>query len=111
MTTPTKESFACAASAPPRGTTISLEIGMPALSAMADAMRPARSHVHITGWHITPEFALVRGERPTVLYELLKELASRVRVRVLIWAGAPVPVLRPWRGDVRKVRDQLKAGS
>jgi len=33
MTTPTKESLPCEASAPPSGTTISLEIGIPALSA------------------------------------------------------------------------------
>jgi phosphatidylserine/phosphatidylglycerophosphate/cardiolipin synthase-like enzyme len=84
--------------------------GEQAFAAMAEAMRSARSHVHITGWHITPDFALVRGERPTVLEELLNELASRVAVRILIWAGAPLPVLRPWRGDIRKIRDRLTRG-
>jgi len=33
ITTPTKESLPCAANAPPSGTTISLDMGMPALSA------------------------------------------------------------------------------
>ncbi|HEX3629887.1 MAG TPA: phospholipase D family protein, partial [Candidatus Dormibacteraeota bacterium] len=41
----------------------------------------------------------------------LRELALRIPVRVLVWAGAPLPVLRPWRGDVRTVRDRLVADS
>ena len=32
---------------------------------------------------------------------LLAELAERIDVRVLIWSGAPLPVFRPSRGDVR----------
>src|ERR1700732_671136 len=45
--------------------------GADALQAMAVAIAEARSHVHITGWHITPPFAMTRGERPIVLKELL----------------------------------------
>jgi phosphatidylserine/phosphatidylglycerophosphate/cardiolipin synthase-like enzyme len=85
--------------------------GAEALQAMADGIAKAESHVHITGWHITPTFALTRGERPIVLKELLAHVAARIPVRVLIWAGVPVPVMQPWRGDVRKVRDQLTAGN
>ena len=85
--------------------------GADALQAMAVAIAEARSHVHITGWHITPSFALTRGERPIVLKELLAEVSQRIPVRVLIWAGVPVPVMKPWRGDVRKVRDELTAGN
>jgi phosphatidylserine/phosphatidylglycerophosphate/cardiolipin synthase-like enzyme len=85
--------------------------GSEALQAMADAIARAQSHVHITGWHITPTFALTRGERPIVLKELLAEVATRIPVRVLIWAGVPVPVMQPWRGDVRKIRDELTAGN
>ena len=85
--------------------------GADALRAMADAIAGARSHVHLTGWHITPDFALTREAPPTILQPLLAEVASRVSVRVLIWSGAPLPLLRPWRGDVRKARDQLTAGS
>ena len=81
--------------------------GEAALGAMAEAMQNARSHVHITGWHVTPEFALTRGASPVIVKDLLAELASRLPVRVLIWAGAPVPVLRPWRGSVREVRQRL----
>lgn len=85
--------------------------GAAALPAMAEAIAAARSHVHVTGWHITPDFELIRGEQPTTLQRLLTEVAARVPVRVLIWAGAPLPVLRPWRGDVRRVRDRLVAGT
>lgn len=85
--------------------------GAAALPAMAETIAGARSHVHLTGWHITPEFDLTRGDRPTLLRQLLAEVAVRVPVRVLIWAGAPLPLLRPWRGDVRRVRERLTASS
>jgi phosphatidylserine/phosphatidylglycerophosphate/cardiolipin synthase-like enzyme len=85
--------------------------GSDALPAVALAIAQAQSHVHVTGWHITPDFALTRDERPTMLRQLLADVAARIPVRVLIWAGAPLPVLRPWRGDVRKVREALIAGS
>ncbi|MEA2636083.1 MAG: hypothetical protein QOH92_2850 [Chloroflexota bacterium] len=85
--------------------------GAEALQAMAHGIANAQSHVHVTGWHITPTFAMTRGERSIVLKELLAEVATRIPVRVLIWAGVPVPVMQPWRGDVRKVRDELTAGN
>src|ERR1700737_3052597 len=85
--------------------------GAEALEAMADGIAKAQSHVHLTGWHITPTFAMTRGERPIVLKELLAQVAARIPVRVLIWAGVPLPVMQPWRGDVRKVRDELTAGN
>ena len=66
-------------------------------------------HVHVTGWHLTPDFALTRGARPIVVRQLLAEVAARIPVRVLLWAGAPLAVLRPWRGDVRKIRETLIA--
>src|SRR5438876_6655125 len=85
--------------------------GAEAFRAMAVAIADARSHVHLTGWHVTPDFALTRDANPTVLRRLLVEAAARVPVRVLVWAGAPLPILRPWRRDVRKVRDQLAGES
>jgi len=103
-----------AEAAPParRGNALEVLIdGAHALQAIAVAIAAARSHVHIAGWHLTPDFALTRHETPTILRELLADVAARLPVRVLIWAGAPLPVLRPWRGDGRKVRDQLMAGS
>src|ERR1700694_23728 len=98
---------------PPRpGNTLTVLIdGAEALQAMAAAIAEARSHVHITDWHITPTFAMTRGERPVVLKELLAEVAVRIPVRVLIWAGVRVPVMQPRRGDVRKIRDELTAGN
>ena len=98
---------------PPRpGNALTVLIdGADALQAIAVAIAEARSYVHITGWHITPTFAMTRGERPVVLKALLAEVAARIPVRVLIWAGVPVPVMQPWRGDVRNVRDQLIAGT
>jgi phosphatidylserine/phosphatidylglycerophosphate/cardiolipin synthase-like enzyme len=85
--------------------------GAEAFQAMADGIAKAQSHVHLTGWHITPTFAMTRGERPIVLKELLAEVAARIPVRVLIWAGVPLPVMQPWRGNVRKLRDELTDGN
>jgi phosphatidylserine/phosphatidylglycerophosphate/cardiolipin synthase-like enzyme len=98
---------------PPRpGNAVEVLIdGADALRAMAVAIAEARSHVHITGWHGTPTFALTRDDRPIILKELLAEVAARIPVRVLIWAGVPLPVMQPWRAEVRKLRDQLIAGN
>jgi phosphatidylserine/phosphatidylglycerophosphate/cardiolipin synthase-like enzyme len=85
--------------------------GADALQAMAAGIAEARSHVHVTGWHVTPTYAMTRGDRPLVLKQVLAEVAARIPVRVLIWAGVPVPIMKPWRGDVRKVRDELIAGN
>ena len=46
-----------------------------------------------------------------VLRNLLAELAARVDVRLLVWAGAPLPVFRPSRREVRAMRDRLCHGS
>ncbi|HWB21967.1 MAG TPA: phospholipase D-like domain-containing protein [Gaiellaceae bacterium] len=96
---------------PPRGgNAIQLLIdGAQALPLVAEELRSARSHVHLTGWHFGPEFALVRDDRPLVLRDLLTELAERVDVRVLAWAGAPLPLFRPSRGDIRKIKDRFTA--
>ena len=85
--------------------------GERALSEMAHELRKARSHVHIAGWHITPEFALTRDGSAPRLRELLAELAESVEVRVLLWAGPPLPVFHPHRSEVRTVRDELTRGT
>ena len=109
---PPPDGWAVGEPAPRPGNALTVLIdGAEALHAMATEIAQARSHVHITGWHLTPTFAMTRGERPVVLKELLAEVAARIPVRVLIWAGVPVPVMRPWRGDVRKVREELIAGT
>jgi phosphatidylserine/phosphatidylglycerophosphate/cardiolipin synthase-like enzyme len=81
--------------------------GAEALPRIAAELKQARSHVHIAGWYFSPDFALVREGKPEVLRNLLAELAERVEVRVLVWAGAPLPLFRPSRRTVREMREQL----
>src|ERR1700754_2399824 len=44
--------------------------GEAALGAIAQALERARSHVHIAGWHLTPDFPLTRDRRDTPLRTL-----------------------------------------
>jgi phosphatidylserine/phosphatidylglycerophosphate/cardiolipin synthase-like enzyme len=81
--------------------------GASAFPAIATAIENARDHIHVTGWHVAPYFELVRGERPAVLGELLAEAAERIDVRVLVWAGAPVPAFHPTRKEVRDGIEEL----
>ncbi len=81
--------------------------GAQALPAIAEELRRARSHAHLTGWYFSPDFALEREGEPVILRNLLAELAERIEVRVLVWAGAPLPLFRPSRGEVRKMRERL----
>ena len=83
--------------------------GSQALPRIADAIRSARSHVHLAGWHFDPSFRLEEGG-PT-LRELLAEAAERVDVRVLAWAGAPLPLFHPDRGEVRRACEELIGGT
>src|SRR5262249_51244221 len=53
------------------------------------------------------DFALERQSELVVLRLLLAELAERVDVRILVWAGAPLPLFRPSRRDVRAMREAL----
>ncbi len=101
-----------AAGSPPprRGNACELLVdGATALPRVAEALLAARSHVTIAGWEITPGFALTRSERPVVLRDVLAELAERLPVRVLLWAGAPLPVFRPWRLNALAARRELTA--
>src|SRR2546423_6593939 len=85
--------------------------GEKALSAIAAALADARSHVHIAGWHLTPDFGLTRERDARRLRDLLGELAERVEVRVLLWAGAPLAVFEPSRRRVRRERAELIGGA
>ena len=99
---------------PPRpGNAVEILIdGAQALPRIADELQQARSHVHLTGWHFTPGFALRRdGAQPLVLRNLLAELAERLEVRLLMWAGAPLPLFRPSRRDMRAVQAELTRGT
>jgi phosphatidylserine/phosphatidylglycerophosphate/cardiolipin synthase-like enzyme len=103
-----------AAGDPPPRADNSLEVlidGGQALPRIAEALAGARSYVHIAGWHVTPDFGLTRDDRAARLRDLLAELAERVEVRVLLWAGAPLPVFTPSRAAVRQVREELTNGT
>jgi phosphatidylserine/phosphatidylglycerophosphate/cardiolipin synthase-like enzyme len=79
--------------------------------ALLEELAAARSHVHMTGWYMSPDFVLRHGDPPVVLRNLLAELADRVDVRVLLWAGSPAPVFTPSRRDTARAADELRAGS
>jgi phosphatidylserine/phosphatidylglycerophosphate/cardiolipin synthase-like enzyme len=81
--------------------------GEEAFAAIAEAIAGARSHVHLTGWHLAAHLELVRGEERVVLGRLLAEAAERVDVRVLVWAGAPLPAFHPTRKEVTADVEQL----
>jgi phosphatidylserine/phosphatidylglycerophosphate/cardiolipin synthase-like enzyme len=85
--------------------------GADAFAQIAAAIEGARSYVYLAGWHVEPSFELLRGEPPVVLGELLAEMAERVDVRVLVWAGAPVPLFHPTRAEVRDTVDTLTRGT
>jgi phosphatidylserine/phosphatidylglycerophosphate/cardiolipin synthase-like enzyme len=82
--------------------------GSEAFPRIAEAIAVAQSYVHIAGWHLAPSFELVRGTHPIVLGELLAETAERIPVRVLVWAGSPVPVFHPTRDEVAETLETLK---
>ena len=81
--------------------------GAEALPAIAQACESARERVWLAGWHFTPELQ-VGG---STLRELLAGLAERVEVRVLAWAGAPLPFFHPDRKEVREMRERLVRGT
>ena len=85
--------------------------GRDALAAIGSAMGAARSHVHLSGWHLEPDFRLDRDAESPTVRELLADIAERVDVRVLLWAGPPLPAFQPTRKAMKSVRDQLQAGS
>ena len=85
--------------------------GGEALPRIAEALSGARACVNIAGWHVAPDFGLTRDDQACCLRDLLGELAERVEVRVLLWAGAPVPAFTPARAAVRRVRDELTRGT
>jgi phosphatidylserine/phosphatidylglycerophosphate/cardiolipin synthase-like enzyme len=85
--------------------------GDAALPAMARAIAGARSHVHVAGWHATPDFRLSREPGAPSLSELLGTAAERVPVRLLLWAGPPLPVFEPTRRRAKAARDGFIDGT
>ncbi len=74
--------------------------GAEAFGAIARAILDAERSVWITGWHLAPHFELVRGQPTRSIGALLADAAERLDVRVLVWAGAPVPLFHPTRREV-----------
>src|SRR3954454_14243816 len=102
-----------ARTAPPPREGNSLEVlidGANALPRMAEAIRAAKRHVHVCSWHLEPDFD-PGPRKSTPVRDLLADTAERVPVRVLVWAGAPLPVFKPRRGQVRGERDALVKGT
>jgi phosphatidylserine/phosphatidylglycerophosphate/cardiolipin synthase-like enzyme len=97
---------------PPARDSNSLEIlvdGQEALPRLQDEIAAAKESVLLAGWCFEPTFRLSRGG-PT-LRELLAETAERADVRVLAWAGAPLPLFQPSRSGVRAIKDALVKGT
>jgi phosphatidylserine/phosphatidylglycerophosphate/cardiolipin synthase-like enzyme len=96
--------------APREGTQVELFVdGADALPRMAEEISAAKRHVHVAGWFFSPDFQMGAGG-PT-LRTLLADAAERVDVRVLAWAGAPLPLFHPDRREVRRTRDVLTGGT
>ena len=77
--------------------------GSEALPAIADTIESASAFVWLAGWHFTPDLGLGGA----TLRELLAEKATQVDVKVLVWAGAPLPLFHPSRSEVRELRERL----
>jgi phosphatidylserine/phosphatidylglycerophosphate/cardiolipin synthase-like enzyme len=94
---------------PPRsGNSLEVHIdGLAALPSIAAAVRGARSFVHVAGWTVDPGFAVERDPSVVTVLDLLAEAAQRVDVRVLVWAGAPLPIMQPSRARARELMDRL----
>jgi phosphatidylserine/phosphatidylglycerophosphate/cardiolipin synthase-like enzyme len=84
--------------------------GADALAAIAEAIEHARESVWLAGWFFSPDLRLRRDD-PRTLRELLADTAKRADVRLLVWAGAPLPLFHPDRGEVREMRRAFADGA
>src|SRR6476619_5895657 len=86
--------------------------GAVALPRIANAIGAAERSVALAGWFFSPAFELSRGDDHQALVELLRQTAERgVEVRLLAWAGAPLPLFRPGRRQVEAVIAELADGT
>lgn len=86
--------------------------GAEAFPAMVEALRAARSSVYFAGWHVTPGFVLSSANSEVVAaQELFHEVGEQVDVRILLWAGVPLPPpFSPSRRAVRGICEELGRG-
>jgi phosphatidylserine/phosphatidylglycerophosphate/cardiolipin synthase-like enzyme len=106
---PPADGLWCAGDPPPREDN-AVEIlvdGEESLPQLEAEIAAAKHSVLLAGWAFEPSFRLSRGG-PT-LRELLAE--TQADVRVLAWAGAPLPLFAPSRAHVRAARDALVRGT
>jgi phosphatidylserine/phosphatidylglycerophosphate/cardiolipin synthase-like enzyme len=108
---PPSDGLWCAGGPPPRdGNNIEVLVdGEHALGRLQEDIVGARESVLLAGWHFEPSFRLTRGG-PT-LRELLADVSERADVRLLGWAGAPLPLFKPSRPDVRRTRETMVKGT
>jgi phosphatidylserine/phosphatidylglycerophosphate/cardiolipin synthase-like enzyme len=101
----------CAGDPPPRqGNRLEPLIdGEAALGRLQSDIEDARESVWLAGWHFDPTFRLT-SDGPA-LCDLLAQTADRIDVRLLAWAGAPLPLFTPSRRTVRDERDRFAAGT
>jgi phosphatidylserine/phosphatidylglycerophosphate/cardiolipin synthase-like enzyme len=94
---------------PPRaGNSVDILVdGVEAFASMLEEIKGATSSVNITGWHANPYLAMDDANPPTLLHQALSAAAHRATVRVLLWAGAPIAIFRPSRGDMRTICRQF----
>jgi phosphatidylserine/phosphatidylglycerophosphate/cardiolipin synthase-like enzyme len=85
--------------------------GEEALTAMVDAISSAKSHVHIAGWFTSPTFRPTRDADAPTMRDLLAKAAERVPVRLLVWAGPPLPVFQPTRRMVDQACAEFRRNS
>jgi phosphatidylserine/phosphatidylglycerophosphate/cardiolipin synthase-like enzyme len=108
---PPSDGLWCAGDPPPRdGNKVEVLIdGEDALGRLQEDIAGARDSVLLAGWHFEPSFRLTRGG-PT-LRELLAGVADHADVRLLVWAGAPLPLFKPSRADVRAAHETMVKGT
>lgn len=85
--------------------------GASAFPAMEEAIRGAQHSVYIANWHASPDFRLSRGPDAAPLRDLLAEVAERVPVRLLLWAGPPLPAFQPTRKMVKQAQQEFMRDS
>jgi len=85
--------------------------GQEALPAIREAIESARHSVHVANWHATADFRLTREPDAPTLRELLTDASRRIPVRVLLWAGPPVPAFQPTRVMAKAECDALTRNS
>ncbi len=110
---PPRDGLWCAGDPPPRpGNQVEVLIdGAQALPRIAAELAGAQSHVHVAGWHVEAGFRLGHQDGAPTVRGILQGLADRMPVRVLVWAGAPIPVFKPTRRQVRQGRGELCDGT